>query len=128
MKKKIGLILMTAVCLALIWIIVTGFTVKTSVFITDDFEVSADGSEITFTVGIGSSMGFVRGYKDAGGGDEPHRLKFYSSWGGFNSARGAKSRFSLRLDPGDTEIYVYRGEGYVLALRKDAASGEWRRE
>lgn len=38
----------------------SGFTVNTSVFL-DQFGVSEDGCALTFSVGVGSSMGFVRG-------------------------------------------------------------------
>jgi len=108
------------------WMIGLGFTAETSVYITDDFVVSEDGSEMTFTVGVGSSMGFVRGYKDEGGGVKPHYLKFYSAWGGGNSSLGAKDQFVLELSPEDTEIYVYHGDkGYDLVLKKDSVSGDW---
>ena len=30
---------------------------------------------------------------------EPHYLKFYSAWGGFNSSIGAKQEFVLELAP-----------------------------
>ena len=106
--------------------VLSGFTVQANAYITDDFVVSADGSEITFTVGVASSMGHVRAYRDEGGGVKPHYLKFYSAWGGLNSAIGAKNKYTLKLEPDDTEIYVYHGDGgYALALQKDEASGQW---
>ena len=40
-------------------------------------------------------MGYVRDYKDEGGGVKPHYLKFYSAWGGMNSAVGAKDTLFL---------------------------------
>ncbi len=73
-------------------------------------------------------MGFVRDYKDEGGGVKPHYLKFYSAWGGLNSSIGAKNKFTLELSPEDTEIYVYHGNGgYDLILEKNSVSGEWQR-
>ena len=128
MKKKIIIILLTLLCIVAVWMIGSGFTVKTSVYITDDFIVSEEEDEITFTVGIGSAMGFVRDYKDEGGGVKPHYLKFYSAWGGLNSSIGAKNKFTLELSPEDTEIYVYHGNGgYDLVLEKNSVSGEWQR-
>ena len=128
MKKKIIIILLTLLCIVAVWMIGSGFTVKTSVYITDDFIVSEEEDEITFTVGIGSAMGFVRDYKDEGGGVKPHYLKFYSAWGGLNSSIGAKNKFTLELSPEDTEIYVYHGNGgYDLILEKNSVSGEWQR-
>ena len=110
-----------------IWMLGTGFSYDTSAFI-GKYSVSEDGSIMTFEAGVGSSMGFVRGYKDEGGGVKPHYLKFYCAWGGLNSSLGAKSQYTLELDPNDTEIYVYRGErGYDLTLQKDVETGEWNR-
>ena len=125
MMEKLGLTLLILAALAAVWLLVTGFTVRTDVYLTDDYTVSADGSTLTFTVGVGSSMGFVRGYRDVGG-DGPHRLKFYTAWGGLNSSLGAKNRFTLPLTPSDTEVWLYHGQqGFVLTLQKDAATGEW---
>ena len=128
MKKKAFFILLAILCIVAVWMIGSGFIVQTSVYITDDFEVSYDGSEITFTAGVASSMGYIRGYKDEGGGVKPHYLKFYSAWGGLNSSIGAKDKYVLKLSPEDTEIYVYHGDqGYELVLKKDITSGKWYR-
>ena len=128
MKRKVGIIILFVLCITIFQIIASGFSIQTSAYIADDFIVSEDGGEITFKVGVGSSMGYVRGYKDEGGGVKPHYLKFYSAWGGFNSSIGAKNEYVLKLEPEDTEIYVYHGDGgYELALKKDVTSGEWYR-
>lgn len=128
MKRKVSIIVLIVLCIAIFYLIASGFSIQTSAYITDDFVVSEDGSEMTFKVGIGSSMGYVRGYKDEGGGVKPHYLKFYSAWGGFNSSIGAKNEYVLKLEAEDTEIYVYHGNGgYVLTLQKDVTSGEWDR-
>ncbi len=128
MKKKVSMIVLAVLSIMIVYLIASGFSIQTSTYITDDFVVSEDGSEIAFNVGVGSSMGYVRGYKDEGGGVKPHYLKFYSAWGGFNSSIGAKNEFVLTLEPEDTEIYVYHGDGgYRLALQKDVTSGEWYR-
>ena len=127
MNRKVGIIILVVLCIILLFI-ASGFAIQTSAYITDDFVVSEDGSEITFKVGVGSSMGYVRGYKDEGGGVKPHYLKFYSAWGGFNSSIGAKQEFVLELAPEDTEIYVYHGDGgYELTLKRDVTSGGWAR-
>lgn len=128
MKKKAGIIILIILCFAFLGIAASGFLIRTDVYILDGFVVSEDGSEITFQAGVASSMGYVRGYKDEGGGVKPHYLKFYSAWGGFNSAIGAKNEYTLKLEPEDTEIYIYHGNGgYELALKKDAESGKWER-
>ena len=107
------------------WLIKTGYTYEASAYIFE-YTVSEDGSEIKFTVGVASSMGYVRGFKNEGGGTRPHYLKFYSAWGGFNSSIGAKSEFTLPLSPDDTQIYIYHGnDGYSLSLEKNLETGEW---
>lgn len=125
MRKKICLVMLSMLGLIFAWMIISGYSYQTSAYITDQFVVSEDGKELKFTIAVGSPMGYVRGFKDEGG-VKPHYLKFYSAWGGLNSSIGAKSEYVLKLDPNDTEIYVYHGDsGYSLALKKDIESGEW---
>ena len=126
MRKKICLVMLSMLGLIFAWMIISGYSYQTSAYITDQFVVSEDGKELKFTIAVGSPMGYVRGFKDEGGGVKPHYLKFYSAWGGLNSSIGAKSEYVLKLAPNDTEIYVYHGDsGYSLALKKDIESGEW---
>ena len=126
MRKKICLVMLSMLGLIFAWMIISGYSYQTSAYITDQFVVSEDGKELKFTIAVGSPMGYVRGFKDEGGGVKPHYLKFYSAWGGLNSSIGAKSEYVLKLDPNDTEIYVYHGDsGYSFALKKDIESGEW---
>ena len=126
MRKKICLVMLSMLGLIFAWMIISGYSYQTSAYITDHFVVSEDGKELKFTIAVGSPMGYVRGFKDEGGSVKPHYLKFYSAWGGLNSSIGAKSEYVLKLDPNDTEIYVYHGDsGYSLALKKDIESGEW---
>lgn len=126
MRKKICLVMLSMLGLIFAWMIISGYSYQTSAYITDQFVVSEDGKELKFTIAVGSPMGYVRGFKDEGGSVKPHYLKFYSAWGGLNSSIGAKSEYVLKLDPNDTEIYVYHGDsGYSLALKKDIESGEW---
>ena len=125
--KKLIIAAITVLFLLGGWVIATGFSCQTSAYISD-FSVAEDGSEIEFTVNVASSMGYVRGYRDEGGGVKPHYLKFYSAWGGLNSSIGAKSEYVLQLSPDDSQIFVYRGNaGYSLALQKNNESGEWER-
>ena len=128
MRKKICLVMLSMLGLIFAWMIISGYSYQTSAYITDQFVVSEDGKELKFTIAVGSPMGYVRGFKDEGGGVKPHYLKFYSAWGGLNSSIGAKNEFVLELEPEDTEIYLYHGDGgYELALKKDVTSGEWYR-
>lgn len=66
-KRKVGVITLAVLCILILWVIVSGFSIQTSAYITDDFVVSEDGSKITFKVDVGASMGYVRGYKDVKG-------------------------------------------------------------
>lgn len=127
MKKTAAIAVWMVLGIVVLLAAAAGFLPQTSVYITDDFAVSEDGSQLTFRVGVASSMGYVRDFRDEGGGVKPHYLNFYSAWGGLNSPLGARKEFTLELAPEDTEIYVYRGRnGYELALKKDAVSGEWK--
>lgn len=75
-----------------------------------DYSVSEDGTEITLDVGIPTSTGYIRGFKDNGSGVKPHYLTFFSTFGGINSPIGAEHSFQLELTSDDTEIYFNRPE------------------
>lgn len=127
MKKIIAIILLSIIALCAFCFVGTGFMERTDVALAD-YSVSDDGTELTFNAGVISSMGYIRGYKDNGGGVKPHYLTFYSTFGGLNSSLGAKSEFVLELDKGDSEIYFKRARGgYELVLQKNAETGEWER-
>lgn len=127
MKKILVIVLLIIVLLSIIYFVGTGFLERMDV-ILHDYSVSEDGTELTFNAGIMSSMGFIRGYKDNGGGVKPHYLTFYSTFGGLNSSFGAKNEFVLPLDEEDTEIYFKRASGgYELVLKKNEETGAWER-
>lgn len=113
--------------LLLSFLIGTGFHKRTDVVLAD-YTVSEDGSTLTFKTAIPTSMGYVRGFSDSGGGVRPHYLTFYSTFGGLNSTFGSAHSFELTLSETDTEIWFNRaGGGYALVLQKDAQTGEWLR-
>lgn len=125
MKKKIfvGIVLLAA--LLSVFLIGTGFHKRTDVVLVD-YTVSEDGTSISMGVLVPASMGYVRGFKDKGGGVKPHYLIFYSTFGGLNSCFGAENSFELEVSPEDTEIYFNRtGNGYELVLCKDESTGQW---
>ena len=127
MKKIIIIALIVVVAIFASYLIGTGYIINGGVYL-GEYSVSEDGTEITFNAGVASSMGFIRGYKDEGGGVKPHYLKFHNTFGGLNSSWGAKNEFALPLDADDTEIYFYRGNGgYELVLQKNAETGVWER-
>ncbi len=127
MRKKI--IVVIAIILALIvgFLVGTGFQKRTDVVLFD-YSVSEDGTIISLGVQVSSSMGYVRGFKDDGGGVKPHYITFYNTFGGLNSSFGTVNTFVLEVEPDDTEIYFNRPNGgYELVLVKDEETGEWLR-
>lgn len=127
MKKKVILTMAIIVVLVASFLIGTGFKKRTDVVLLD-YAVAEDGSAISIGVQAASSMGYVRGFKDNGGGVKPHYLTFYSTFGGLNSSLGAVNSFVLELGKNDTEIYFNRPNGgYELVLVKNIDTGEWER-
>ena len=127
MKKKVILTMAIIVVLVASFLIGTGFKKRTDVVLLD-YAVAEDGSAISIGVQAASSMGYVRGFKDNGGGVKPHYLTFYSTFGGLNSSFGAVNSFVLELGKNDTEIYFNRPNGgYELVLVKNIDTGEWER-
>lgn len=127
MKKKVILTIAIIVILIISFFIGTGFIKRTDVVLFD-YAVAEDGSAVNFDVRVASSMGYVRGFKDNGGGVQPHYLTFYSTFGGLNSSFGAVNSFVLELDKNDTEIYFNSPDsGYELVLVRNVATGEWER-
>ena len=125
MKKKMIAIISLIVILIIAFMVGTGFHKRTDVVLFD-YTVSENGTAINLGVQVSSSMGYVRGFKDNGGGVKPHYLTFYSTFGGLNSSFGTVNSFTLEIDSDDTEIYFNRpGGGYELVLVKDEENGEW---
>lgn len=128
MKKifNIEILIVSAILMFLLFIGI-GFTKNPNVVIMEYF-VNEDGSKLNFTVGIPSSIGYTRGYKNKGGGVKSHYLNFYNTFGVINSSFGAKFEYVLELDDNDTEIYFNRTDGgYELVLQKNMETGEWER-
>ena len=127
MKKNVIFVVAIIVALIASFLIGTGFMTRTDVGL-GAYSVSEDGSDITLNVGVMSSMGYIRAFKDNGGGVKPHYLTFYSTFGGLNSSFGAAKSFVLDLGKDDTEIYFNRPNGsYELVLVKNVDTGEWER-
>ena len=125
MKKKNIAVIAVIVVLIVSFLIGTGFRKRTDVVLFD-YSVAEDGTAITLGVQVSSSMGYIRGFKDNGGGEKPHYLTFYSTFGGLNSSFGSVNSFELELQPDDTEIYFNRTDGgYELVLVKDEETGQW---
>ena len=125
MKRAILTLISAALVLTMSFFIGTGFDERTDV-VLHDYSVSEDGTKLTFHTTLLSSMGYIRGFENNGGGAKPHYLVFYSTFGGLNSSLGAKSEFELALAETDTEIYFNRADGgYELVLQKNRETGRW---
>lgn len=127
MKRSLWMFSVAVVLLGCLLFVGSGFNPREDVYLKD-YSVSGDGTEITLEVGVSSSMGYVRDYREELGGFNSY-LTFYTPFGGFNSAIGAKDTFCLEIDPVNCdEVYFYRGGGgYALVLQKDPGSGMWER-
>lgn len=124
-NKKLPVIIAVIGVLMVSFVIGTGFTKRTDVILTD-YSVSEDGTKIILKTSVASSAGYIRGFKNDGGGVKPHYLTFYTTFGGPNSTFGAKNEFVLEVDEDDSEIYFNRTDGgYELVLQKDAQTGVW---
>ena len=129
MKKPVRIaIIALAVIIALMtmYLVAPGFTKMGNVFIVD-FSVSEDGSEMTITVGVSTSIGYVRKvsvHQQHGG---KLYLDCYSAFGGINGSWGAKNEYTIQLDEDTEMIALYRSaDCYDPVLEKDA-NGEWQR-
>ena len=127
MKKRAIAVITVIVVLVVVFLIGTGFRKRTDVILVD-YSVSEDGTAINLGVQVSSSMGYIRGFKNNGGGVKPHYLTFYSTFGGLNSSFRAVNSFVVELEVDDTEIYFNRPKGgYELVLVKNEETGEWLR-
>lgn len=127
MNKKFPIVILIFLLFvgAAVYVTYTGFMERNDVVITD-FEVSEDGTLVTFTTNLTDSKGYIRTYEDKGGGVRPHYLVFYSTFGGINSPYKAKAEFTLELAPTDTEVYFSRpNNSFALMLSKNSLTGLW---
>lgn len=124
-KKLLAIIAVIGILMAS-FVVGTGFTKRTDVILTD-YSVSENGTKIILKTSVESSMGYIRGFKNDGGGVKPHYLTFYATFGGINSTFSAKDKFVLEVDEDDSEVYFNRTDGgYELVLQKDAETGVWK--
>ena len=63
MKKRIIAVIVILAVLVALFFIGTGFQKRMDVVLVD-YSVSEDGTEITLDVGIPTSTGYIRGFKD----------------------------------------------------------------
>lgn len=124
MKVKILIAVFISILIIGILILSTGGKMG-SAFLSD-YKVSENGNIMTLKVGVASSMGYIRSFKEKQK-DNKKYLTFYSTYG-LNSKLSAKDEFQIVLGPAVDEIYFYRGEeGYVIVLNKNKETRVWQR-
>ena len=126
LSRTILIALAVIVVLSAAYLVAPGFAKMGNVYITD-FRVSENGSEMTITVGVSTSIGYVRKvsvHQQHGG---KLYLDCYSAFGGINGSWGAKNEYTIQLDEDTEMIALYRSPNcYDPVLEKDA-NGEWQR-
>lgn len=123
LKKVLIYLLIFIATELLIYLVGTGFIRNRYVAVTD-YSVSENGQQMTLTVSVPASIGYVRKVKTHRNGAELC-LDFYSAFGGMNGKIGARSSYTVELDDSVSVISVYRGDSgyeYVLVRGYD---GTW---
>lgn len=129
MKKPVRIaIIALAVIIALMtmYLVAPGITKMGNVYVAD-FSVSEDGSEMTITVGVSTSIGYVRKvsvHQQHGG---KLYLDCYSAFGGINGSWGAKNEYTIQLDEDTEMIALYRSPNCYDPVLEKGANGEWQR-
>ena len=125
-KKAVVLVLAILIALTAVYLIVPGFSKQGSAYIAD-YSVSEDGTEMTITVGVSSSIGYIRKVAEHQQHGGKLYLDCYSAFGGINGSWGAKSEYTIQIDEDTEMIALYRSaDCYDPVLEKDA-NGEWQR-
>jgi hypothetical protein len=120
-KLRVTVILLIFITVGLLWLKTED---KIAGVMLLKYSVSDDGRELSFKVGIASSIGYTRTLKTKDVGNKKY-ITFYSTYG-FNSNIGAKKDYQINLDPTCEEIYFYSGSGeYKLVLLKNSDTNEW---
>ena len=125
--KKVAIItLAIIVALVALYVIAPGFVKQGNTHIID-YSVSEDGTEMTITVGVSTSIGYVRKVSEHQQHGGKLYLDCYSAFGGINGSWGAKNEYTIQLDETTEMIAFYRStDCYDPVLEKDT-NGEWQR-
>ena len=127
MKKPARIVIIALaviVALTAAFLVAPGFAKMGNVYIAD-FRVSEDGSEMTITVGVSTSIGYVRRvsvHQQHGG---KLYLDCYSAFGGINGSWGAKNEYTIQLDDDTEMIAIYRSPDCYDPVLKKGDDGVW---
>jgi hypothetical protein len=121
---RFGVVLAVLLAAGVFWIVISGFQVRGDVFV-GEYAVLPSGDAMLVRAGVAGSMGYIRNVRVT---EEDGRvvLRFYSAYGGLNSALGANNTFIVPLADDCTEIGIVRADGIRPVLHKDPESGEWK--
>lgn len=82
---------------------------------------------MTITVGVSTSIGYIRKVSEHQQHGGKLYLDCYSAFGGINGSWGATSEYTIQIDEDTEMIALYRSaDCYDPVLEKDA-NGEWQR-
>ena len=123
MKKAVCVLLGILLVLGAVWFFLPGCLTRSDVYLAD-FAVPAHGEDMTVTVGVASSVGYTRGWKNVSDHPQEMKLQFYSAFGGINGTFGAENRYVIPLDEECARILFYRDGIWQEELVKDQA-GRW---
>ena len=125
-KKVIVIALIVVVALTAVYVIASGFAKQGNAYIAD-YSVSADATEMTITVGVSTSIGYIRRVSEHQQQGGRLYLDCYSAFGGLNGSLGAKNEYVVSLDADTKIIALYRSpDCYEPVLEKDE-NNEWQR-
>ena len=118
-KKVAVTALLIFIALIASYVIVPGFTKQGNAYIAD-YSVSEDGTEMTITVGVSTSVGYIRKVSEHQQQGGKLYLDCYSAFGGLNGSIGAKREYVILLDADTEMIALYRfSDCYESVLQKD---------
>ena len=109
-----------------VYFIGSGFNIREDVVLID-YAAPPDENEMTITVGVASSAGYTRTYKNVSDNPKVIKLQFYSAFGGVNGTIGEDHRFVIDVPSECEEICFYRYGTFDKILYRDAETGQWMR-
>ena len=123
-KRIVAIVLTIVVALAGLYLIAPGFAKQGNAYIAD-YSVSEDGTEMTITVGVSTSIGYVRKVSEHQQHGGKLYLDCYSAFGGINGSWGAKNEYTIQLDDDTEMIAIYRSPDCYDPVLKQGDDGVW---
>lgn len=125
--KNVAVIALTILAaLTALYVIVPGVTKQGNAYIAD-YSVSEDGTEMTITVGVSTSVGYIRKVSEHQQQGGKLYLDCYSAFGGLNGSIGAKSKYVVSLDMNTEMIALYRAPDCYEPVLEKNENNEWQR-